>query len=340
VQTTFNTSIGPATEFLYGKRADMPIGFGCASLMRLPSRRRRQSLLGAAFDHGIRHFDVARMYGLGMAERELGRFARGRRDEIAIATKFGIDSSGVAGRLAALQAPARAAIARFAVLRARLKRRQGHFHAPRRYDAASARRSLETSLRELGTDYVDILFVHDPTAGSLPDMEELVEALEALTEAGRIRAWGVSGEPDPSLPIVSAWPRCVPQLRHDIFSFAPDLDPEGIPPILFGVLSGALDRIHERLEADAATRATWGRATGVDCGDRTALAALLLQDALAHNPRGGVLFASTSPERIASATAAARARGAGVGASLTALRRLIAATSWESDEAPSEVRDG
>jgi D-threo-aldose 1-dehydrogenase len=333
VQTTFNTSIGPATEFLYGNRADVRVGFGCASLMRLPSRRRRQALLGEAFERGIRHFDVARMYGLGMAERELGRFARGRRDRIAIATKFGIDPAGAAGRLAALQAPARAAIARSPALRARLKRRQDSLHAPRRYDAASARRSLETSLRELKTDYVDILFIHDPAAVSLLDMEGLVETLEGLRGVGRIRAWGVSGEPEPSLRIASVWPRCVPQLRHDVFASAPVPAPAGVPPILFGVLSGALDRIHERLKTDPARRASWTRATGVDCGDRTALAALLLQDALADNPRGGVLFASTSPQRITSAIAAATAPGAEVEGPLTTFRRLVAETSWEARDA-------
>ena len=41
------------------------LGFGCASLMRLPEARDRQRLLDLAVDLGIRHFDGARLYGLG-----------------------------------------------------------------------------------------------------------------------------------------------------------------------------------------------------------------------------------------------------------------------------------
>src|SRR6185503_14619010 len=74
-------SIGSPVSFLYGEDDRVRLGFGCASLMRVPSRREREALLGEAFEQGIRHFDVARMYGLGAAESELGRFARGRREE-------------------------------------------------------------------------------------------------------------------------------------------------------------------------------------------------------------------------------------------------------------------
>src|SRR5580704_5777538 len=93
------------------------IGFGCAGLMREPSARKRQGLLAAAFDQGITHFDVARMYGLGAAEGELGRCARDRRDRVVIATKFGIEPASASGRLAHLQGPARWLLARYPALR-------------------------------------------------------------------------------------------------------------------------------------------------------------------------------------------------------------------------------
>jgi len=334
VQTTFNTSIGPATEFLYGRRGNVRLGFGCASLMRLPSRRRRQALLAEAFEQGIRHFDVARMYGLGAAEGELGRFARGRRGEIAIATKFGIAPNGKVGRLAPLQAPARALLARFPGLRARAKRSEGALHTPRYYDAASACASLETSLRELGTDYVDVLFVHDPAAVALPDMDELVGALEGLREAGRIRAWGISGEAGPSLLLATGWPQCVPQLRNDIFSFGSPQTSGKVPPIYFGIFAEALGRIRSRLLADEKLRARWQQGTGLDCADSKVLARLLLQDALDRNREGGAIFATTQPQRIGEAVAAAAAlRGGNSPAPLEGFRRLVAAVDWERGDA-------
>lgn len=331
MQTTFNTSIGPALEFLYGKQANVRLGFGCASLMRLPSRRRRQALLSEAFEQGIRHFDVARMYGLGAAEGELGRFAKGRREEVAIATKFGIAPNGKIGRLAPLQAPARALLARFPALRARVKRNDGALHTPRYYDAASACASLDVSLRELGTDYVDVLFVHDPAAVEVPDMDELVGVLEGLREAGQIRAWGVSGEAGPALLLSTGWPQCVPQLHNDIFSFNPPPTSGKVPPIYFGVFAEALGRIRGRLLGDEKLRASWQQNTGLDCADSKVLARLLLQDALDRNRAGGAIFATTQPQRIGEAVAAASAlRGGNSPAPLEDFRRLVAAVDWEA----------
>jgi hypothetical protein len=334
VQTTFNTSIGPALEFLYGKRANVRLGFGCASLMRLPSRRRRQALLGEAFEQGIRHFDVARMYGLGAAEGELGRFARDRREEIAIATKFGIAANGKVGRLAPLQAPARALLGRFPALRARVKRNDAALHTVRHYDAASACASLETSLRELGTDYVDLLFIHDPGAVALPDMDDLAGTLESLREAGRIRAWGVSGEPGPALLLSTGWPQCVPQLRNDVFSFGAPQTSGKVPPIYFGVFAEALGRIRGRLLADEKLRAGWQQETGLDCADTKVLARLLLQDALDRNREGGAIFATTQPKRIGEAVAAAAVlRGPNPLVPLNTFRRLVAGVDWRAGDA-------
>jgi D-threo-aldose 1-dehydrogenase len=329
VQAASITPIGPAAKFLYGERSRVRLGFGCASLMRVPSRRGRQQLLGEAFEQGIRHFDVARMYGLGAAEGELGRFARGRREQIAIATKFGIDPAGAAGRLAALQAPARAALRRFPALRAGVRRRQGTLHRSGRYDAAAARTSLETSLRALGTDYVDVFFVHDPGSVEPAAVEELVPALESLCEAGRIRAWGFSGDPGPCIELAgAAGGRAVEQLRDDIFDPVPDLAGRGVPALTFGFLSAALPRVQDLVRRDPRRWREWSRATGLDCGDSSTLATLLLRDALDRNPRGGAIFASTRPQRIAAAVAAAEMAGAEApDPALAQFRAQLAATS-------------
>jgi len=275
--------------------------------MQIPSRRQRQRLLAEAHAHGIGHFDLARMYGLGMAESELGRFARGRREQITIATKFGIEPGSP--RLARLQAPARAAISRLPALRAALKRRGSGPRPPRRYDAAIARTSLEASLRELGTDHVDIFFVHDPAPGDHVDLDGLGELCEGLIESGKIRAWGLSGDPDPCAGLASAAVGSVLQVRDEIF------EPFQAPPdrtpgtITFGVLSSALSRIRAHLASDGRRRVRWRTEVGRDCGDAEVLASLLLQDALDRNRDGTVLFGTTRPERIRLAIAAADPAG-------------------------------
>jgi D-threo-aldose 1-dehydrogenase len=65
------------------------LGFGGGNLLRLLSAAQRAQALRATYDVSVRHFDVAPMYGLGLAESEIGRLARGRRDAITIAAKSG-----------------------------------------------------------------------------------------------------------------------------------------------------------------------------------------------------------------------------------------------------------
>jgi aryl-alcohol dehydrogenase-like predicted oxidoreductase len=174
-------------------RADVVIsrvGFGCASIMRLPWARQRRDLIAAAIDAGLTHFDVARMYGLGAAEAELGRALRGRRNQVTIATKFGLNA-GALRWLGRLQAPARALLARSTATRTAVRRQRDLFVTPRVYDVAQARRSLDLSLRRLATDHVDILFLHDPRPQD--DIGDGMTAfLEEAKAAGKIRAWGMS----------------------------------------------------------------------------------------------------------------------------------------------------
>jgi aryl-alcohol dehydrogenase-like predicted oxidoreductase len=57
-------------------------GFGTAYLGRRHGLRRGVRLLNTAFEEGITHFDTAPMYGPGLAERVVGRFLAGRRDDM------------------------------------------------------------------------------------------------------------------------------------------------------------------------------------------------------------------------------------------------------------------
>ncbi len=266
--------------------------------MRSASRTHRQQLLAEAFEQGIRHFDVARMYGLGATEGELGRFARGRRDEIIIATKFGIEAAGPAGQLAQLQAPARALIARMPAARRALKRRSEAFHQPHQYDPATARNSLETSLRELGIDYVDILFVHDPAPGEVADVTELSATLNKLRNEGYIKAWGFAGSPEPCIALSGETSASVLQIRDDMFDSALSRVPPTQDVITFSVLSGALGRIVDHLADNPDRYARWTSAVGENCGDPEVISSLLLRDALERNRNGVVLFSTTHPERV------------------------------------------
>lgn len=83
------------------------LAFGCAGLYREPDHSVRTRLLDVALHSGVQHFDTAPMYGFGLSERELGEFARGRRDKITIATKFGIEPNRFGAAVGHVQGPIR-----------------------------------------------------------------------------------------------------------------------------------------------------------------------------------------------------------------------------------------
>lgn len=280
------------------------VGFGCGGLMRSPSRKERMAVLGSAVDNGITHFDTARMYGLGMAEAELGVFLRAvGRDAVTVATKFGIDVGGAAGRLARFQAPARAVLKRAPALRRAVKRQHQPAGGARRYDAAVAARSLDRSLAALGVDYIDILFVHAPRPGDTVAAGELREFFERARRQGKIRAWGVSQDEGLEVDFAQAFaPEGVSQLRSDL------LDPSPRPAdIAFGVLSGPLATLSAALRADARLAGRWREVLQVDPLTPGVLPRLIVGSAATATGCRATLYSTTDPRRVAEAAGAVAA---------------------------------
>jgi D-threo-aldose 1-dehydrogenase len=138
-----------------------------------------RAAIDAAWDGGIRAFDTAPHYGLGLSERRLGDALRHRpRDAYVISTKVG-----------RLLEPADAA--------ATPGRDTEGFAVPARYvrrfdfSADGVRRSLEASLRRLGLDRVDIALIHDPDDHGEQAFREAYPALEKMRAEGMVRAIGV-----------------------------------------------------------------------------------------------------------------------------------------------------
>jgi D-threo-aldose 1-dehydrogenase len=297
------------------------LGFGCAGLMRSPSQRERLAVLHAAYEAGIRHFDVARMYGLGAVEGELGRFARGRRGELVIATKFGIEPSVSIGPLARLQRPARALLHRYPKLRSLVTRRAEGFSAGREYSPEKARASLEKSLRELGTDHVDLLLLHEPSPRDSVRTEELFGFLEECRSAGTVRAWGVSGEPVDSLGVAAGFgDRVLLQLSDSVLAPQRSAELAGRPIVTFRVLAEPLRVLGDALR-DPGTRGAWTARLGLDPTGPGTLPRLLLQEAVHANPSGTVLVGSNDPSHVAELAASLEQPVSGP--VIEALRKLV-----------------
>ena len=175
------------------------LGFGAAplgNLYRAISEDAAQAVLEAAWDAGVRYFDTAPLYGLGLSETRLNRFLRSKpREDYVISTKI--------GRLFRATTP---------------DKRDGFgkwFEVPARnevfdygYDAVM--RSLGFSLERLGLDRVDILYAHDldvfthkSPAARDARLDEFMaggyRALLALRDQGVIRAFGAG---------VNEWQSC------------------------------------------------------------------------------------------------------------------------------------
>ncbi len=114
-------------------------------------------IVARALERGVPFFDTANSYGNGEAERLLGQVLRGRRAEVGLATKVG------------------------------LARSRGR---PEGLAGGQVARAVEDSLKRLGTDHVDVLYLHAPDPST--PVEETLEAVHGLLRAGKTRHWGVS----------------------------------------------------------------------------------------------------------------------------------------------------
>ena len=161
------------------------LGFGGAqigNLYRETGEEAAADAVRAAWDAGVRYFDTAPHYGLGLSERRLGRALAGLpRAEFVVSTKVGrllVPVAGTPGRDPGEDPEG------FAVP-AGLRR-------VRDYSRDGVLRSVEASLERLGLDRIDVVLIHDPDD---PDhlrqaIEEAAPALSALRDQGVIRAYG------------------------------------------------------------------------------------------------------------------------------------------------------
>lgn len=166
------------------------LGFGAApvgNLFKAISDDEAHAVLTAAWDGGVRYFDTAPLYGLGLSETRLNRLLRGKpRDSYVLSSKV--------GRLLHAVAPdQRDGIGKWVDVPARKETFD--------YSYDGTMRSLEFSLERLGVDRIDILYAHDLdifTHGGQAEMQARLEefmaggyrALVALRDQGVIRAFG------------------------------------------------------------------------------------------------------------------------------------------------------
>jgi len=172
------------------------LGFGCASIKGRVDRDTALEALERAYDLGVNYFDVARSYGYGEAEAVLGDFLQGQRSEVIVATKVGLVPPSHNGLLRMALPVARRMLSWVPrgvrdALRDSAAQSGATEASPGRFEVDEVRESLETSLRKLGTDYVDVLLLHEcrPTDARDPELRSF---LDRCVREGKVRHYGLA----------------------------------------------------------------------------------------------------------------------------------------------------
>ncbi|MEU3186267.1 aldo/keto reductase [Streptomyces sp. NPDC006923] len=211
------------------------IGYGAMSFAgaygqhAAPTKDDPRDLVGRAIELGATMIDTADAYG--DSEEIMGKAIAGRRDQVQIATKFGIKAIPSDGRPPVIDG-----------------------------SAAYMRQQLERSLRLLGTDYVDLYYMHriDPSR----PIEETVGALAELVAEGKIRHIGLSeAAPDtlrraaavhPIAALQTEWSLWARDIENEIVPTCRELGIGVVPysPLGHGALTGTLTARGELVDGD------------------------------------------------------------------------------------------
>ncbi len=272
-------------------------GLGCNTFGHTLPDEGVEPLVNAALDAGVTFFDTADVYGgvPGQSEELLGAALRGHRDDVVIATKFGMDARGLNGR-------------------------DWGARGSRRY----VRKAVEGSLRRLGADWIDLYQLHAPDP--LTPVEETLAALHELVLEGKVRYIGSSNfaawqlvEADWTARSASLTPFVSAQNRYNLMDrtseaeLVPAAQTSGVGilpyvPLASGLLTGKykrgegapegtrLTRMPERvaradfdrIEALAALAEGWG----------VSLATVALGGLAAQPAIGSVIAGARTPEQL------------------------------------------
>ncbi|MFC5824284.1 aldo/keto reductase [Nonomuraea insulae] len=228
------------------------LGLGCMSMSGVYGNGDEQesmAVINRALDLGMNFLDTADMYGLGGNEELVGRAIKGRRDEVVLATKFGVKRDGNTRTIE---------------------------NSPEYIRAA-----CDASLRRLGIDHIDLYYMHRRN----PDVpiDESVGAMAELVSQGKVRHLGLSEVRAETLRQAAAV-HPIAALQSEYSLFTRGLESEILPaarelgiglvaysPISRGLLSAAMPRAEELPAEDF--RRHMPRTTGEDAEHNRALAA-------------------------------------------------------------------
>jgi aryl-alcohol dehydrogenase-like predicted oxidoreductase len=294
------------------------VGLGCNNFGRRVDLDGTRAVVDTALHEGVTFFDTADIYGRGQSEEYLGEVLQGRRDQVVLATKFGMDMGDGKGPRGS----------------------RDYIH-----------QACDASLQRLRTDVIDFYWYHQPD-GVTP-IAETLEALHELIQAGKVRSIGASNFSaaqleaadeeaavhgfTPFKALQNEYSLLVRDVEDDILPLCERLHIGFVPffPLASGLLTGKYRRgeagpegarlsgrdhiaTDEQFELIAALQA-YADERGVSLTD-VAIGALLANPIVSS-----VIAGATKPEQVRSNAAAAR--WAPSAEDLAALRRVLSSHS-------------
>ncbi|MGW1009560.1 aldo/keto reductase [Streptomyces termitum] len=297
------------------------LGFGTAPLgnmFRAIPDEEAAATVEAAWDHGIRYYDTAPFYGAGLAEERLGQVLAGKpRDEYVLSTKVGrvvldehetdVPDFGEKGGLFEHGNPNKI------------------LHE---WTADATERSIEGSLKRLGTDRLDIVWVHDIAQDFHGDawLGKFEEArtgafrvLSRLRDEGVIKAWGLGVNKTEPIELTLALDEPQPDgfllagrytlldHEHALTRLLPMAQEQNVDmvvggPYSSGILAGGTHFEYQQAPAEIIERV--GKLKALADRHGVSIKAAALQFSLAHPASAAVIPGATRPSRIAEDTAA------------------------------------
>ena len=209
-------------------------GLGCMGMSFAygpPDEAESTATVHRALDRGVTFLDTADMYGMGANETLVGKAIAGRRDEVTLATKFGISIDP-----------------------------SNPLYRGVRGDPEYVRSACDASLGRLGVDHIDLYYQHRPD--TIVPIEETVGAMAELVAAGKVRYLGLSEASAATIRrAAAAHPIAALQSEYSVFSR--DIEEDIVPacrelgiglvpysPLGRGMLTGAISSLDDLGEDD------------------------------------------------------------------------------------------
>lgn len=163
------------------------IGFGTSLLTRNNCLKDALLNLETAYDCGIRHFDVSRLYGFGQAEEIVGMFSKNKRESITITTKSGLSTLQIP--LFAL--PFLNKFRKIIKKSSKITNTANGLLLNGKFSSTSIQKDLELSLTKLKTDYIDFYLLHEANIYQA-NYPEILNTLEFEKKKGKILNFGIA----------------------------------------------------------------------------------------------------------------------------------------------------